>query len=149
MHLWNVKTLGTELRQNALSEKQKFQYLFLYILINTVFAELAIFSTPNPFQWIESTGVVLITVLGTLWCFKINERNDNERFIERLICLRIPVLLRLIVFVFIVFFIVFFLLALTGYGSENPVLESFMILLFEAIYFLYLGRAIHLASAHS
>ena len=73
--------------------------------ITAIFAELRYFfsEAPSPVTISESTLVVILDIFGTIWCYLTNKSGDDRKFIERFICLFIPVLIHLVVIVLIIY----------------------------------------------
>ncbi|HEV7591363.1 MAG TPA: hypothetical protein VGO40_24835 [Longimicrobium sp.] len=90
MHLLNVTRLADELREDALSEKDKLGYLLAIVVIAGLVggASGPAFRTPI---WAATALLQLVISLGGIWyCFAANERGDGRSFIERYVCLGFP-----------------------------------------------------------
>ena len=91
MHLFNINRLAAKLRANTLSEAEKYRY-FLVMVVLRIWSDagrLAISQPKNHFAGLVSMAI--ISILGFHICYKVNQRGDNQRFIERLICLSVPI----------------------------------------------------------
>jgi hypothetical protein len=147
MRFWNAKALVKELKENKLSEKEKFKYFFLFTVLTALVMETSIYSEPIPDEWIESLAVILITALGTLYCFLVNQAVDGQAFIERYICVSLPVVVRIITFAIILIFIIGVSLAILGIEPTEELdglVEIVLVLFFEIFYFLLLARNLKL-----
>ena len=105
MYFWKTESLAAELRNGTLSQKDRFRYLLTFLIITALFADVSYYisEAPSTVAISESTLVVLITIFGTIWCYRTNKSGDDLEFIERFICLSLPVLVRLIV-IFLIFY---------------------------------------------
>jgi hypothetical protein len=104
MHFWNIDALADELKTGKLSEVQAFKYFLVVLLLQSGPYFLPIrnegaltfysmgFGSVIPFVWFASG------VAGLILCFRANQQADGKDFIQRLICLELPSLIRTIVF---------------------------------------------------
>ncbi len=91
MHLFNAGRLANELRANALSETEKFRYFLVLLVLRTTNEALRA-STPQPRNHLLDLVLFsAISLLGYYICHVINRSGDDQRLIERLICLSVPV----------------------------------------------------------
>ncbi len=91
--------------------------------ITVLFAELSYYisEAPSTVAISESTLVVFITIFGTIWCYITNKSGDDRKFIERFICLSIPVLIHLIV----IFFILYSFYMIVGFYLFEDAFDEF------------------------
>jgi hypothetical protein len=83
--------LASALAAGELSERAKFHYLLLWALIGILIEERA--GSWDGWSRLRVVFVVtslLITVVGLLACFGANARGDNRAFLERYVCLSVP-----------------------------------------------------------
>lgn len=109
MILLNYKKLGAQLHSNTMSQRQYFSYFFVYMALLVAVNELStllsvetgyILSTLDyTASLIEIALVLVIMVL----LFNTNRKGDNDRFIERYICLSIPATFRGILLTFLLY----------------------------------------------
>ena len=109
-------------------------------------------STYNSYDLLNSVLSILITVIGTYYCFKINSSGDNKDFIVRMILLGLPVGARVVVI-----FIPLMLVAMTiealfiispdmdvekldNFGDETTLFFVIYLALFLIGYFWYLAK---------
>ena len=122
MHIWEIKRLESEIRRGSLPQSEKYKYLLAFMIINAICMEGSsyiseLFSFPRLF---ESTFVILATIFGTVYCYKVNREGDDSDFIDRYICLYLPIFIRLVVLFFIVFSI-FLLLSYFAFGDSSDI----------------------------
>lgn len=97
MYWWNVDALVQEFRANQVSEYEKYKYY----LASTMLGLLMLLLTPrSPFTFIS----ILIVFWGIRTCFLANQQGDGVQFIERMICLRFPLIIRFLVILTITVF---------------------------------------------
>jgi len=91
MYFWNVKQLTEDLKEGKVSQKEKFKYFFVFMLLSSFVSEFAVLIDEiNRFSVIEGLTVIFITMLGVVFCYRINVKGDNKEYIDRFICLSFP-----------------------------------------------------------
>jgi hypothetical protein len=94
MHLLNAKRLSEELRQNTVPEVQKYHYILVSLVLQTSLSAGSVISArPTNGYFLELVVTSVITFIGLRACFKMNERGDNQHFLDRYICLSVPLLI--------------------------------------------------------
>jgi hypothetical protein len=98
MYLWNVSALASELKANTISEYEKTKYYILYsAFLCFILAVPNVTEYPAALQFLRFSLDLLITVLGIVYVFKINEQGDNQDFIARSLCIGVPLSFKIIV----------------------------------------------------
>jgi len=111
MYLWNIKALATELRSGALPQRERMKYYLVFVVLGTIAAEMAYY-VPQPVSApliVSSSTLILGGALGTYATYRVNRRGDDLEFIDRSMCLGLPIILRLVVVampVYIAYFVV-------------------------------------------
>lgn len=111
MYFWDIKSLASDLKENRLTQKEQLKYYLFFMLAEVVILDLntdSSFSTPT-LNWIAFGLEFIITLLGILWCYKTNRQGDNKDFIIRMICLGLPIGIRILVISIIISTFFFFL----------------------------------------
>jgi len=83
--------LADALAADALSEREKFQYLLVWAISGVL---LQHHGGTQAWDWPRLTFLglsFLITLAGLMACFQANVRGDNRAFLERYLCLSVPV----------------------------------------------------------
>ena len=92
MHLFNVKRLAGELRANSLSETEKYRYLLAIVVLQLLNAVARILVAPRTNHDLPRVlAASVVSLVGLHICHEINKRGDNQRFIERFLCLSVPI----------------------------------------------------------
>ncbi|MBN4078307.1 hypothetical protein JYT29_03180 [Nitrospina gracilis] len=112
MYLWNTKGLAKALKQNSLNEKDLFKYFFVYLMVSALIFGAFDYMDAAPTTSLNlffSSFTVFVTGLATYFCYKINSTGDNQKFIERYICLGIPLAVKLAFLIILLMFLLIFL----------------------------------------
>lgn len=108
MHILNAKKLSDQLKTGQLDEKQKFYYYFIFVLVGFLDDLMT-----GPYRvplgltkvgvWVLSLDKIrtilhhLVVIAGVALSFRENHRGDNKHFLERYLCLSIPVFFRVLI----------------------------------------------------
>lgn len=99
MYIWNTRGLADDLSARRVPEHEKFKYLLAFVFASSLFQEAAQY-VPEAVSIVALTGSVLrmvVVILGTAWAYLANKQGDNQFFLERFVCLSLPVLVRAVV----------------------------------------------------
>ncbi|HYD78280.1 MAG TPA: hypothetical protein VEC06_00590 [Paucimonas sp.] len=149
MYWWKLDQLRMELAQGTLKESARLWYLLIFVLSSTGLAEFPIVpDDPNQWDRITSIGVVVSTVLGTMWAYMQNGGNAGHRFLERYLSISWVFLLR---FMAVVVPIMIAAYMIADYldiieDATGPV-DVAAVLLFMVFYYQGLGKHIRLVVA--
>lgn len=100
MYLWKTNQLAEDLKNNQVDENEFFQYVLLSSILMFLIIESYAYSEPNPvtqFSMWKSGFMFLVTIFGTYYCYKINSEGDNQKFVERLVALNVPLLIKFVI----------------------------------------------------
>jgi hypothetical protein len=99
MYLWNTEALAVKLKDGELSQKERFKYFFIFIVLTALLMEVCLYvgEIPSVITITEAAITLIITIGGTLLSYKKNRDGDNKEFIDRYVCLSIPILIKLTV----------------------------------------------------
>jgi prolipoprotein diacylglyceryltransferase len=86
------RRLADALAADSLSERDKFHYLLIWAVFGIVVGQL-VGTSPrwDNLRLLATAPSLLITVAGLVACFQANARGDNRAFLERYLCLSVPV----------------------------------------------------------
>jgi len=143
MYIWKVSPLIQELKSEGISQKEQLKYfLTLSILmllatdpyLNSGFEYVA-------YDSINTVVVTVITILGILYCYKVNEEADGKDFILRFMTLGLPTTVRFLVVVVLVTFIYYsFIDSSDSVVMTTQPIDVLFIASFEVGYYFYLSR---------
>lgn len=108
MHLYNMNGLKKLISEQQLSEQVQFFYLFIFIMLFTVFAEAYVFfpSTPTLLDKIQSGLSIFIQSVGIYSAYSVHGGRIGHHFIPKFVAIYVVLSIR---------FIIFTLLALLGF----------------------------------
>ena len=111
MVLWRAKVLALDLRYGRVPERDKLGYLLIGLVIQGLIGSVSRLGTvPSLGEALGTLLVLVISVGGTVAVFRVNARGDGRQFLERFLCLAVPVgvqmyvgyaVLALLVYIFI------------------------------------------------
>lgn len=94
MYLWKTDLLIEDLKNDTVSQREQFKYIFLFYLLTIIFMD--------PWFYVDtdygvndsylSVGMVIATILGLIYCNKYN--SDGKDLILRIVTLGFPVGIR-------------------------------------------------------
>jgi hypothetical protein len=157
MYIWNVTKLAKEFKEDKISERQQLYYLlvfmvFSYIATDPYLNSQLAYDSFNILDILMLPIGLVIGILGTIYCYYIIPNTvKTNGFLPRFICLGLPVLIRLSVFLILIMFSAFiindFIITIprvNGFldAEETTLIDFVGINVFEALYFWYLSRMI-------
>ncbi|MBQ4877981.1 hypothetical protein J8M21_12260 [Pseudoalteromonas luteoviolacea] len=81
MYFWNIWALKSDLRANLLTPRCDLKYLIAILIL------MSLRNTPtetsNSYDYLSLLFDVLMVVVGTWYCFKINDGNNGKDFLRR------------------------------------------------------------------
>ena len=149
MYLWNTKALATKLKSGELSQHERFKYFFLYIVLTTVTIEFLFYVTEeqlNFFTLISSAIAITATVVGLILSYRVNKMGDDKEFIDRYVCVGLPIAVKLVVLLigigilYVILCEVIFGCADDKYLEESSWVDIFLPLIFNLLFW---WRIIH------
>jgi len=135
MYFWNANALAEDLKQGRLSEREKMKYFLVFSLFVTITSYAS--WEANILVFLEALILVAMTIWGTLFCYKANQKGDDKAFIERFVAMNLPLTIRLIVMIAVPATVIRILLSLVAEELFPP--ESYTI--FDLV-FVVLASAI-------
>lgn len=109
MILLDLDTLASKLRDDELSERDKFNYAVLLAIFWSLAGPTGVLALPpNVTVLIVYAVVIAVFLIGLITCYKVNERGDGRAFVERLVVLGGPVGLRMLLITNAAWFAVLF-----------------------------------------
>ncbi len=82
MYFTNIKKLKEDIIEKRFSEKDRFLYILLFIMLDTIFLELNIFPIEelNIIDYASSIINIVVTFSGTYFIYKANGGEDGNDF---------------------------------------------------------------------
>ena len=124
MYLWNIQELKKVLMLDQLSEKYKFCYLFINMLLFAVFTDISLFSPTEvtKVDKINSIIGIVIQSIGLITAFKMNGGSDGKEFLTRCTSLYVSLSVRFIVYTFVFLVLNMAFMALLSFLLPNKYL---------------------------
>lgn len=145
MYFWRDDLLFNELQANTVSEREKVKYFILNMLVLEL-AMWVIATDPGPIALVDHLDYLsscLLVIFGTLFAFK--KYSPPDRFVERFLCLSVPILIRLLA-VSMPIMVIFELLV---YAKKIPETMPFNLFISLVINFWFYFRLIrHMEKFH-
>jgi len=124
--LWNDKKLARDLKNDAVSQRHKFIYFLMYVIVPFFLSGftgsdssqkseemLASLQLNHTFSLLfYSIGIGAIAAL--CWFYKTNQKGDGVHFIERYVCLTVPISIRTGIAGFLAIFVPLMVILLMG-----------------------------------
>ncbi len=103
MYLWSIKNLKNDLILNHLTEKYKFFYFFIFVILFTLYSEIGVFfpSEYNVIDKVQSAVNIFIVILGLLIAYRVNGGNAGKDFLTRAVTLYVVLSVRFIAYTLI------------------------------------------------
>jgi hypothetical protein len=156
VYLWKVDSLVEDFRAGKVTQREQFKYVMLSTIAIMIVSDPILYAGTvyNSYDTVGSLIMLIISVIGTYACYKINAGGDNQDFIQRLLCIGLPVGVRVIVAfipILLVSFIVEGLFFDPGFVDEEtfastPMQVATMSALISA-YYWYLSTKIRMVSS--
>lgn len=156
MYLWKVDSLVEDFKSGNVNQKEEFKYMLLFTITMALVSDPALYigSSYNYYDTISSVIMLGISILGVYYCYKINSCGDNKDFIVRVMCIGLPVMIRVLVVMIPVFIVVGILEAallnpesLNEETFESNPIQVVLISIFIAAYYWYLSIKIKAVSS--
>jgi hypothetical protein len=125
MYLWRVDRLVEYFRNDQVTEREKLKYMILYGVLLAAVPEVGLWGAGSmgyEYTHMSAVGVlvgVVITILGTYYCYAKNRDGDNRDFITRIMCIGLPVTIRVIVLFLPAFVVLVILEQVYGIGTRT------------------------------
>lgn len=86
MYFWKIENLKEDIKNNNFTEKDRFIYVFIYIVLGAITMEIMAIlpdSTLNIWDYIMSVGSIFLVITGTIFAFKANGGGSGTDFLGR------------------------------------------------------------------
>jgi len=156
LYLWKVDSLVEDFKSGNVSQKEEFKYMLLFTIAMVFVTDPALYigSSYNYYDTLETIITLVISIFGVYYCYKINSSGDNKDFIVRLMCIGLPVMIRLFAVMIPVLIVgdvlevvVLYPESLDEETFESTPMQVVLISIFIAAYYWYLSTKIKAVSS--
>jgi hypothetical protein len=109
MIIWNINRLIAELKSGEVTQKNRMYYLLSIIMIALVVGAIPTDETPPKIKYIESAIEIVGTAMAILVSYNANRKGDDKDYVERFICLTLPIVIKIAVG-FVIYYTAYYLL---------------------------------------
>lgn len=104
MYIWKVSPLIEQLKSGSLNQKEQLKYYLAYSILMILAADPLLSSgfEYSIYDTINTLTMILLTILGVVYCYKINKSIDDKDFILRFVTLGLPIAVRIIVLAIVI-----------------------------------------------
>lgn len=156
MYFWKVDSLVEDFKLGKVSQKEEFKYMLVFTIAMAFASDPALYigASYNYYDTIGSVLVLGISILGTCYCYKLNSNGDDKDFIVRIMCISVPVMIRILVVIIPAAIVIGVLEAVFLYPEsldeetiESTPIQVALIAVFIAVYYWYLSIKIKAVSS--
>jgi hypothetical protein len=145
MYLWKIDSLVNDFKEGKVTQKEELNYILLYVITSLLFTDKFLYIY-DIYDAIDSIAMLIITIIGTYYCYIVNSKGDNKDFMVRYMIIGLPAGIRIYLIAFLLI-IIYSLLFMTQDKLESDSYEttlSFVIWssLSAIVYFWYLSKKI-------
>jgi hypothetical protein len=99
MYYWKTKKLAENLKKNALNQAEYKNYYLATSVLILIGYYLVILDPPKTLLAVlfEAIGSILITIIGLNIIFRVNGGNSGVSFLDRVVSLSFPLLIKIVV----------------------------------------------------
>lgn len=158
MYLWNVDSLVKDFKSGKVSQKEEFKYMLLFTIAITLVSDpiLYIGYSYNYYDTLSSALILGISIFGLYNCYKKNTSGDDRDFIVRVMCIGLPVMIRVLSVMIPLLIIVGIIESIFIYPGiideeslGNTPMQVVSISVFIAVYYWYLSIKISAVSSQN
>lgn len=149
MYFWKVDSLVDDFKQNKVTQKEEMKYILLFSILEVLNSESFInVNQTNFYDTLNSVLLLIFTIIGILYCYKVNSEGDNKDFMVRLIAIGLPVMIRVtvigipILIIGVIMESSFLLSSEESDSGESTVMLVIISTLFMIGYYWYLSKKI-------
>ena len=156
MYFWKIDKLVDDFKTAKVSQKEEFKYMLVFTVLMTLITD-PVFSETTPYNLysaINTIALILVSIWGVYYCYKVNRAGDNKDFIVRVICLGLPVTVRVLTFVLpiifvgvIIYGVIFGFENMSGDVNETTIFSLVAGVVVSVLGYVYLATKIRAVSA--
>lgn len=154
MYLWNVKALAQDLKYDRVTQKD-FMYYYAFFLIPSLALPGRDYTNASVNYYIEIALICIINAVGLYQCFMVNQAGDNQKILERLLSLTVPLSIRIFITFVPIICIVIPVAAFLVTGNNKPLWEeirslflSLTVVFIQVLFYLRLRKYIRQIANH-
>ncbi|WP_420962633.1 hypothetical protein [Brucella sp. IR073] len=154
MNILDDRGLARRFRDNSVPSKERFRYFLVVsvlaiILANPAILAVAPHSVPIGWDYLSLLSDTIINVVGISVCYKTNKSGDDKEFIERMVCIGFPTIIKLSI-IFIIVTLLYFIIGDIVDTNETlmsyPLIGFIAVAIFEGWFYLRLNGSIRIAA---
>jgi hypothetical protein len=127
MYIWNVKALAQDLKAGQVSQKEKMKYFLVTIIVQMLMTSMPAQPSLQYGDFIRTVIFIIITAIGIVVCYKANSRGDDKEFVERIICLSLPIGVRISLLLFIGLILDIIIATVLQFGPQAVEVSIFIV----------------------
>ena len=146
MYFWNIEKLKEDIVAERFSEKNRFAYLLIYVVLAAIVMEAFLYievENLNIWDVVSSIGNIVITIVGTFFAYEANGAREGKDFLGRYLSIGFVMSIRFLALLVPIMIALIFL----NDGERTRPLES--ILLLAWLVFLYVRICKHIGDVES
>jgi hypothetical protein len=156
MYFWKVDKLVDDLKTGKVSQKEEFKYMLAFTVLMALITD-PVFSETTPYNLysaINTITLLIVSIWGVYYCYKVNEAGDNKDFILRVMCIGLPVVVRVLAFGIPVIVVgvvikevIFGFDNLNGEVNETSIYSMAAGIVISVLYYVYLASKMRAVSS--
>jgi len=128
MYFWKIEKLKEDIRESKLTEKDRFIYALIYLVLGAIVMELMMLTqieNGNVWDLINSVGNIIIVTLGTIYAYKANGSNNGSDFLGKYFSIGFVMAIRFLVYA-IPLFLLLFVYYFYAFGEEEEIPTNYI-----------------------
>ncbi len=126
MYFWKLDALKEQIKSQNLTEKDRFTYALVYVVLGAVEMQLSILWPPeivNVWDWVHGMAYVLITAMGSIFVFQANGGNEGQDYLGRYVSIGFVMSVRFLIYA-IPMFVCLLVYYVYAYGDDDVIPSS-------------------------
>jgi len=159
MYLWKVDELVNDFRSGCVTQLEEFKYILLFTVAMALGADPMLYDSTsyNKYDFINTILFTCISAIGLFYCYKKNKEGDDKEFVVRVMCIGIPVLVRLVIIFIPVLILLSFAeemvfetpMEVESDVYETTLMEVIAVNVFVTAYYYYLAIKLYCVSKNN
>ena len=135
MYFWNIEKLKEDIVAERFSEKNRFAYLLIYVVLAVIVMEAFLYievENLNIWDVVSSIGNIVITIVGTFFAYEANGAREGKDFLGRYLSIGFVMSIRFLALLVPIMIALIFL----NDGERTRPLESILLLAWLVFFFV-------------